>query len=65
MADWRSRRDRYQVQIDYALDRLLGSKLQEVYERHIPDQVRVAGEGSKMMESDNAARGNLCAGVVG
>jgi hypothetical protein len=65
MADRRSRRDRYQVQLDYAFDRLLDSKLQQVYERLVPDQVRIAGEGSKMMESDNADRGNLCAGVVG
>jgi hypothetical protein len=31
MADRRSRRDRYQVQLDYAFDRLLGSKLQQVF----------------------------------
>src|ERR1700678_4807984 len=65
MADRRSRPDRYQVQLDYAFDRLLGSKLQQVYERLVPNQVRIAGQGSKMMEGDNADRGNLCAGVVG
>src|ERR1700710_881841 len=65
MADRWSRRDRYQVQLDYAFDRLLSNKLQQVYERLVPDQVRIAGEGSKIMESDNAGRGNLCAGVVG
>ena len=59
MADRRSRRDRYQVQLDYAFDRLLGSKLQQVYERLVPDQVRIAGEGSKMMESDSADRAAL------
>jgi hypothetical protein len=47
MADRRSRRDRYQVQLDYAFDRLLSNKLQQVYERLVPDQVRIAGEGSK------------------
>jgi hypothetical protein len=65
MADRRSRRDRYQVQLDYAFDRRLGSKLQQVYERLVPDKVPIAGKGSKMMENDNADRGNLCAGVVG
>src|ERR1700720_2906 len=65
MADRRSRPDRYQVQLDYASDRLLGSKLQQVYERLVPDQVRIAGEGSKMMESDSADRGDLCTCVFG
>ena len=63
MADRRSRRDRYEVHLDYL--RLHASKLQQVYERLVPDQARIAGEGSKMMESDNADSGNLCAGVVG
>src|ERR1700681_1496254 len=65
MADRRSRRGQYQVQLDYAFDRLLGSKLQQVYERLVPDQVRIAGESSRIMESYKADRGNLCAGVVG
>ena len=65
MADRRSRRVRYKVHLDYAFDRLHASKLQQVYERLVPDQARIAGEGSKMMESDNADSGNLCAGVVG
>ena len=65
MADRRSRRDRYKVHLDYAGDRLHASKLQQVYERLVPDQARIAGEGSKTMESDNADGGNLCAGVVG
>ena len=47
MADRRSRRDRYQVQLDYAFDRLLSNKLQQVYERLVPDQVRIAGEGQR------------------
>ena len=39
MADRRWPRDRYQVQLDYAFDRLLDSKLQQLYERLVPDQV--------------------------
>jgi hypothetical protein len=37
----------------------------QLHERLVPDPVRIAGDGSKMMESDNSGRGNLCAGVVG
>src|SRR5208283_1478196 len=65
MADRRPRRDSYQVQLDYAFDRLLGSKLQQVYELLVPVQVRIIGERSRVMESDNGSGGDLRAGVVG
>jgi site-specific DNA recombinase len=59
MAERRSRPDRHQVQLDYAFDRLLGVKLQQVYELLVPDQVRIIGERSRVMESNNADRGDL------
>src|SRR5215469_7967435 len=63
MADRRSRRDRHQVQLDYTFDRLLGIKLQQIYELLVPDLVRIVGERSKVMESGNAGRGDLRQGV--
>jgi hypothetical protein len=65
MAERRPRRDHYQVQLDYAFDRLLGNKLQQAYELLVPDQVRVIGERSRVMEGGNANRGNLRSGVFG
>jgi hypothetical protein len=64
MADRRSRRDRHQVQLDYAFDRLLGTKLQQIYELLVPDQVRIVGDRSKVMENGNADRGDLRKGVL-
>src|SRR5271157_2200651 len=65
MVERRSRRGHYQVQFDYAFDRLLGTKLQQVYELLVPDQVRIIGECSRLMEGGNAGRGDLRTGVVG
>src|ERR1700739_3662634 len=65
MAERRPRRDHYQVQLDYAFDRLLGNKLQQAYELLVPDQVRVISERSRVMEGGNADRGDLRSGVFG
>ena len=65
MAERGRNRDRYQVRLYYSFDRLFGSKLQQVYELLVPDQVRIIGERSGVMEGSNADRGDLCTGVVG
>ena len=65
MADRRSRRHRHKVQLDYVFDRLLGSKLQQVYELLVPDRVRIVGEHTRVMEGGNADRSDLRKGVFG
>ena len=59
MAERGRNRDRYQVRLYYSFDRLFGSKLQQVYELLVPDQVRIIGERSGVMEGSNADRGDL------
>jgi hypothetical protein len=44
MADRTTKRERRNVRLDYAFDRLLSSKIQQVYELLAPDTVRVTGE---------------------
>ena len=43
MAERPARRSRHQVRLDYSFDRLLATKLQQVYELLVPDRVRMAG----------------------
>jgi hypothetical protein len=44
MAERRSQRD---VRLEYAFDRLLIAKLEQVYQILVPDRVRVVGDGGK------------------
>src|SRR5262252_3511350 len=46
MAEPRSRRD---VCLEYSFDRLLVSKLEQVYQILVPDRVRIVGNGSKLI----------------
>jgi len=47
MAEQRRGKDR-EVCLDYAFDRLLAAKLQQVYEILVPDQVRIANKCSAL-----------------
>ena len=64
MVEKRKRRDR-EVCLDYAFDRLLASKLQQVYEILVPDRVRVVSNGAALNGDANEDRGDLRQGVIG
>ena len=63
MAEQRRGKDR-EVCLDYAFDRLLAAKLQQVYEILVPDQVRVVNNCSALNGETNENRGDLRQGVV-
>ena len=58
MVESRKRRER-EVRLDYAFDRLLATKLQQVYEILVPDQVRVISNSSALNGEANENRGDL------
>src|SRR5262245_34004360 len=58
-------RSRREVRLDYAFDRLLATKLQQVYEILVPDQVRVIRNCSALNGEANENRGDLRQGIVG
>ena len=64
MAEGRKGKDR-EVRLDYAFDRLLATKLQQVYEILVPDRVRVVSNSSALNGEPNEDRGDLRQGIVG
>ena len=64
MAERRKGKDR-EVRLDYAFDRLLTTKLQQVYEILVPDRVRVVGNYSALNGEANEDSGDLRQGVIG
>ena len=62
MAERRSQPD---VRLEYAFDRLLVAKLEQVYQILVPDRVRVVGNGSKLIGVDDEDSGNIRAGILG
>ena len=69
MAERRSQRD---VHLEYAFDRLLVAKLEQVYRTLVPDRVRVIGEpaaaqagDSKLIGAGDEDGGNLRPGILG
>ena len=69
MAERRSQRD---VHLEYAFDRLLVGKLEQVYQILVPDRVRVVGKpapaqagGSKLIGAGNEDGGDLRPGILG
>ena len=64
MGDRRKRKDR-EVRLDYAFDRLLAGKLQQVYEILVPDRVRIIGSRSALNGDVDEDRGDLRQGVLG
>ena len=63
MADRRQKESR-DVHLDYAFDRLLAAKLQQVYEILVPDRVRIAGEPRKVTGEDHEERRDLREGLL-
>ena len=63
MADWRKRESR-DVRLDYAFDRLLVAKLQQVYELLVPDRVRIASEPRRVNGEDHEERRDLREGLL-
>jgi site-specific DNA recombinase len=64
MAECRGRKHN-EVRLEYAFDRLLPTKLQQVYELLVPDRIRMVGERSGLTEGGDGHRGDLRAGVLG
>jgi len=64
MVESRKRRER-EVRLDYAFDRLLATKLPQVYEILVPDQVRVISNFSALNGETNENGGDLRQGIVG
>ena len=64
MAESRKRSNR-EVRLDYAFDRLLATKLQQVYEILVSDRVRIVCNCSVLNGETNEIRGNLREGIVG
>ena len=62
MAERRSQRD---VCLEYAFDRLLVAKLEQVYQILVPDRVRVVGYGSKLIGAGDEDGGDLRPGILG
>jgi hypothetical protein len=62
MAERRSQPD---VRLEYAFDRLLVAKLEQVYQILVPDRVRVVGDGSKLIGAGAEDGGNLRPGILG
>jgi hypothetical protein len=62
MAERRSQPD---VRLEYAFDRLLVAKLEQVYQILVPDRVRVVGNGSKLIGVGDEDSGNLRPGILG
>jgi hypothetical protein len=62
MAESRKRSNR---EVRLAFDRLLATKLQQVYEILVSDRVRVTGNCSMLNGETNESRGNLREGIVG
>jgi hypothetical protein len=62
MAERRSQRD---LHLEYAFDRLLVAKLEQVYRILVPDRVRVVGDGSKLVGVGDESSGNIRAGLLG
>jgi hypothetical protein len=69
MAERRSQPD---VRLEYAFDRLLVAKLEQVYQILVPNRVRVVGEpapaqagGSKLIGASDEDGGNLRPGILG
>ena len=58
MAEQRRGKDR-EVCLDYAFDRLLAAKLQQVYEILVPDRVRAVSNSSALNGETNEDRGDL------
>src|SRR5262245_13071657 len=54
-----------EVCLDYAFDRLLTAKLQQVYEILVPDRVRVVSNFSALNGDANEDRGDLRQGILG
>ena len=53
------------VRLEYAFDRLLVAKLEQVYQILVPDRVRVVGKGSKLIGVGDEDSGNLRPGILG
>jgi hypothetical protein len=59
MAEGRKGKD-HEVRLNYAFDRLLATKLQQVYEILVPDRLRVISNSSALNGEPNENRGDLC-----
>lgn len=57
-------RQRRDIRLDYAFDRLLVAKLQQVYEILVPDRVRLAGERAPVTGESDEDRRNLRSGLL-
>ena len=64
MAECRGRRRHNDVRLEFAFDRLLSTKLQQVYEILVPDRVRMVGARSELTEDGDGDRGDLRAGIL-
>ena len=62
MAEWRRKRD---IQLEFAFDRLVAVKLEQVYEILVPDQVRFARAGADVTGGKDEDRCDLRQSVVG
>src|SRR6516162_885982 len=65
MAERRPRRRRFQVNLDYMFDRLLGPKLAQVYELLVPTQQRLVGARRVREEAVDEVGSDLCSSVLG
>jgi site-specific DNA recombinase len=63
MAEGHNGKDR-EVRLDYAFDRLLATKLQQVYEILVPDRVRIVSKCSALNGGTNENCGDLRQGLV-
>ena len=64
MAESRKGKDR-EIRLDYAFDRLLSTKLQQVYEILVPDQVRILNNCTALNGEANEDGSDLRQGVLG
>src|SRR5690349_7786481 len=62
MAERRQQRD---VRVEYSFDRLLVSKLEQVYQILVPDRVRIVGNGSKLIGPGDEDSSDLRPGILG
>lgn len=62
MAERRKKRD---VRLEFAFDRLVAVKLEQVYEILVPDQVRFARAGADVTGGEDETRRDLRQSVVG
>ena len=65
MAERRARRTALQVSLDYTFDRLLQSKLAQVYDIWVPGRERLIGGSTRAKESEHEDGSHLRSSVLG